>query len=241
MVLPHGVPVGEALDVLCCFLVAAIWTFLLPTATSDMNTNVTLPRPLFSPVAVDGGASPSLLRRGLYAVSGLLFIAIAIVGVALPGIPTTGPLLAASFLLAKSNPAWERKLLGLRIFRPYRPFLEGTAAIPRRARLWALAWMWGSILFSCYCLAQTGSAASLLICGTLALGAIGTVALLRFRRAVPRLATSPRKQAPATFPFTATQASGMSTAASGPRRLQTWVTLRAAREGQVASLKGTSR
>lgn len=41
------------------------------------------------------------LTRIVYLILGLVFLGIAAVGVVLPGIPTTGPLLAASFFLAR--------------------------------------------------------------------------------------------------------------------------------------------
>jgi len=126
----------------------------------------------------------------ILAALGLLFIGIAIVGVALPGIPTTGPLIAASWLLTKSCPALERKLLGLRLFRGYRHYLDGSTPMPRRARYWALGWMWTSILISSALLLQGGKTGLLVPAGVVAMGAIGTVVILGFRRHVQHVATS---------------------------------------------------
>lgn len=126
--------------------------------------------------------SPSRATRILHGGLGILSIVIATIGVALPGIPTTGPLIAASFFLAKSNPRLEKKLLGLKIFAIYMRYLDGSTPMPRRARVWALAWMWASILISCYLFSHATHLRGAKIGGTLAMGCIGTVAITQYRR-----------------------------------------------------------
>jgi len=142
---------------------------------------------------LEGHPQMSRTKRVLYCGLGILFIGIAIVGVALPGIPTTGPLIAASFFLTKTNPRLEKKLLGLKIFRRYRHYLDGSTAMPLRARLWALGWMWGSIATSCYFLSHAEHASSAMIGGTLVMGCIGTAVITLCRRAT---AVAPTAQYP---------------------------------------------
>lgn len=115
-------------------------------------------------------------------VLGLMLVAIGFVGIFLPGVPTTGPLLGASFLLAKSHPGLERKLLSSRIFRRYTQFLDGSREIPLRARVAGLLSMWTSITISCSCLALTGRVAAPALAVIIALGLIGTPFILWYRR-----------------------------------------------------------
>ncbi|MCP4887800.1 MAG: DUF454 domain-containing protein, partial [Planctomycetaceae bacterium] len=48
------------------------------------------------------------IRRFLLGLLGLLLVLLAAIGVVLPGIPTTGPLILASICLTKSSPRLER-------------------------------------------------------------------------------------------------------------------------------------
>src|SRR5262245_21872145 len=47
------------------------------------------------------------LRRGMFAALGVLCVALGIIGVFLPGLPTTEFIIAASYLFARSSPAAE--------------------------------------------------------------------------------------------------------------------------------------
>lgn len=136
-----------------------------------------------SPVAVPGqDGKQAVIKRWIMGALGLSFVGIGLAGVFLPGVPTTGPLMAASFFLAKSNPALERRLLGMRIFRKYAKYLDGSTPLPRRARLTALGWMWGSIAASCAWLSYGAKTSSMLLLGIVALGMIGTAVILMIRR-----------------------------------------------------------
>ena len=145
------------------------------------------PKPDQRSVKTSSGSVPyqaSTLKRLLNGCLGLLMIAIALIGAVLPGIPTTGPLIAGSFFLAKSNPRLERKLVGLKIFAPYRHYLDGSAALPKRARIFALVAMWSSILVSSCLLSQASTLRETKIAATLAMGCVGTVVISRYRREV---------------------------------------------------------
>ena len=56
--------------------------------------------------------------RGLYLVLGFTFLGIGLAGIALPLIPTTGPILLAGFFFFRSSRRFDRWLTGHRIFGP---------------------------------------------------------------------------------------------------------------------------
>jgi len=121
-------------------------------------------------------------KRYVCGIGGVLFVVLAFVGVFLPGIPTTGPLIAASFLLAKSHPALEKRLVRNRWFAKYLSYLDGHQPMPLRARVWALGWMWLSISLSSIYLSWTLAQPHLVVTVIVASGLVGTVVIVRFRR-----------------------------------------------------------
>jgi uncharacterized membrane protein YbaN (DUF454 family) len=81
------------------------------------------------------------IARGLWLAAGLLFVALGGIGVFLPILPTVPFLLLATFCFARSNPAWERRLLDHpRYGPPLRQWRE-RRAISRKAKLAALTAM----------------------------------------------------------------------------------------------------
>jgi uncharacterized membrane protein YbaN (DUF454 family) len=78
------------------------------------------------------------LARPLWLAGGLVSVALGAVGVFLPILPTVPFLLLAAFCFARSNPAWEQRLLDHpRFGAPLRQWRE-RRAISRRAKLSAL-------------------------------------------------------------------------------------------------------
>lgn len=119
-------------------------------------------------------------KRLLYAGSGIFFVLLAGVGVALPGIPTVGPLLLGSYLLTKSSPALEKRLIRNRFFARYLPYLDGSQSMTTRARVMSVLLMWCSISVSA-ALLYWGGRAPVWMLGVLAsAGLIGTVFISRF-------------------------------------------------------------
>jgi uncharacterized protein len=87
----------------------------------------------------------SVIRRALFATLGALAVALAVVGVFVPGIPTTIFVIAASYLFARSSPACEAwlersPLLG----PPLRRFRE-TGGMPAKSKGVALVSMWTGV------------------------------------------------------------------------------------------------
>lgn len=121
------------------------------------------------------------LRRIVYLTLGLLFLGVAAVGVVTPGIPTTGPLLLASFLLTKSCPALEKRLIRNRFFGRYLMYLDGSQAIPPQTRRNAIVAMWGSISLSCLVSIIFMGKGSMFAACLLLAGVVGHFCILRFR------------------------------------------------------------
>lgn len=88
------------------------------------------------------------LRRWLLAGLGVVCVGLGLVGMVVPGLPTTIFLIIASALFTKSCPVLEGWLIRNRVFAPYLRYLDGTASMPMRARITTIAAMWTSILVS---------------------------------------------------------------------------------------------
>ena len=150
----------------------------MSTVGSEVVTTSWVPSDTASRANAGGGR----LRRAGYTAGGLLSVFVAFVGVFLPGIPTTGPLILASYLLAKGNPAMQRQLLRCGFFRKYFEYLEGDVEMPMRARCWAAFWMWTSILASSLFLLTSGAGGWPIVTTCVLAGVAGTVVIFRFRR-----------------------------------------------------------
>ena len=73
-------------------------------------------------------------KRIALAALGIVCVGLAFAGAVLQGLPTTIFLIAASYLFARSCPWLEERLIRVRWFRPYLPYLDGSRPMPRRAR-----------------------------------------------------------------------------------------------------------
>jgi len=86
--------------------------------------------------------------RALWAALGALCVAIGLIGVVLPGLPTTPFLILAAACFLRSSQALYDRLLGHPRFGPLvRDFREGKG-LTRRVKLLALALMWIFVLFA---------------------------------------------------------------------------------------------
>lgn len=83
--------------------------------------------------------SRSPLVRGVFLCLGFGFVALGLVGVALPVLPTTPFLILALACFARSSERLERRLLDHPRFGPPLRAWRERGAIPRRAKLMALA------------------------------------------------------------------------------------------------------
>jgi uncharacterized membrane protein YbaN (DUF454 family) len=117
----------------------------------------------------------SAAKRGLYGALGLVAVAFAILGVFVPGLPTTVFVIAASYLFSRSSQtlsAWleQHRWLG----PPLRRFRD-TRGMPARSKVLALLSMWAGAGTSLYALAAVGTTAQL---AALALALTGTAVIL---------------------------------------------------------------
>ena len=106
---------------------------------------------------------------------GMLCVALGIIGVFVPGLPTTEFLLAASYLFARSSPRLEHWLESNRWFGPTLRRFRETRGMPRRAKMVALTSMWIGLSVSIYVLARVGVGAQI---AAAVLGMIGTGTIL---------------------------------------------------------------
>jgi uncharacterized membrane protein YbaN (DUF454 family) len=131
----------------------------------------------------------SKLKRYFFAVVGILLVGLAGIGVVLPGIPTVGPLMLASFFLLKSSPALERRLIRNRFFARYIGYLDGTTEMPIQTRVSSILMMWLSITASGLIIYFFGAGQIWLLVTLAIAGLTGTVFIWRFRRS-PRDVTA---------------------------------------------------
>jgi len=128
------------------------------------------------------------LKSVIYGGLGWCAVALAFVGVFIPGLPTTVFVIAASYLFARSSPRFERWLLCNRWFGQALRRFRDSGGMPRSAKTAALTSMWIAIAVSAVVLASVHVAASVL---TIGLGGAGTLAILFGIRTVPESREAP--------------------------------------------------
>jgi uncharacterized membrane protein YbaN (DUF454 family) len=79
--------------------------------------------------------------RPVYFVLGALLLAVGIIGVVLPLVPTTGPVILAAFCFARSSRRFHDWLIHHPRFGPVIADFRAGRGIPRRTKTWALAAM----------------------------------------------------------------------------------------------------
>lgn len=86
--------------------------------------------------------------RPLYLTAGLTSVGLGIIGAFLPIMPTVPFLLLAAFCFARSNPAWEQRLLDHPQYGPSLRDWRERSAISRRAKIAALVAMSAGVGFT---------------------------------------------------------------------------------------------
>lgn len=95
------------------------------------------------------GQHPRVLRYVLLAI-GWLSVALGVIGIFLPVLPTTPFLLLAAASFARSSPRFYQWLVHHPHLGPWiRDYLDGNG-IPLKGKVYAISLMWLSIGFSCY-------------------------------------------------------------------------------------------
>ncbi len=131
---------------------------------------------------------PRSPRRIALALLGIVCVGLAFAGVILPGLPTTIFLIAASYLFARSCPWLEDRLIRVRWFKPYLPYVHGSQPMPPRARWLALGAMWTAVSVSLAVTAAAGRMHPAFAVTVIAAALTGTWVIWRFRR-VPAVET----------------------------------------------------
>ncbi len=119
------------------------------------------------------------MKIALNIVAGIA-VALAVLGLFLPVLPTTPFLLLASACYARGSQRMHRWLQQNRLFGQTLRNYENHKAIPLRAKIVALCMLWGSLSFSVYTLEALALKVMLL-----AIGAGVTIFLLRMKTLAP--------------------------------------------------------
>lgn len=118
-------------------------------------------------------------RRALFIVLGLIAVALAFVGVFVPGMPTTVFVIIASYFFVRSSPRLDAWLHRNRWLGPSLKRYRETGGMDVRSKTIALAAMWVGLTISWFLLASVT-----LQFVTLGLGLIGTATILFYVRTV---------------------------------------------------------
>lgn len=90
--------------------------------------------------------------RHAYLAGGLISVGLGVVGAFLPIMPTVPFLLLAAFCFARSNPAWEKRILDHPQWGPQVLDWRERRAISRRSKMMAIGAMATGVVFTYYAL-----------------------------------------------------------------------------------------
>ncbi len=108
--------------------------------------------------------------RQIWFAIGVLCLALGIVGMALPILPTVPFLLAASWAFAKSSPRLQQKILEHPTYGPPVRAWQERGAISRLAKIWAVTAMTGGVVLALWLAVPLWVVAGQsLICGLVAI------------------------------------------------------------------------
>ena len=132
---------------------------------------------------VDLDRSP--LSRTVWFVLGLLSMIVGLIGIPVPGLPTTPPMILAAACFAKSNQRFYDWIINNRMFGEHvKNYREGNG-IPKKSKPIILGTMWIFVLFAVL-IGIPDSAPDVSRYATLLLAGIGTIFILR----IPSLESS---------------------------------------------------
>ncbi len=150
-------------------------------SNSAREAMMTLPNLLTDTPATTPRFALTKTRRLVYLTAGLAFLAIAIAGIFLPGIPTTGPLIAACFFLTKCDPTWREWLCTNRLVGPYMKFVDSSVKMPWKAKLLSIAMMWTGISIGTLLLLKRFECPALVFMTMISAGIVGTIFIAVYR------------------------------------------------------------
>ncbi|NLJ01667.1 MAG: DUF454 domain-containing protein [Bacteroidales bacterium] len=115
--------------------------------------------------------------RALYIVGGTLSLALAILGIVVPGLPTTPFALLSAFLYAKSSRKLYNWLLNNRILGPRIKNYQRRQGVTRKGKVGVIIFMTLMVLFSSFVVIQNNITIRMVI---LSLGLVGAVTVWFF-------------------------------------------------------------
>lgn len=122
------------------------------------------------------GLKKSRLTRVLYIIGGTLSLALAILGIVLPGLPTTPFALLSAYLYAKSSEKLYNRLLSNRILGPRIRNYNKKKGVTRKGKAGIILFMWTMVSISSFVIIQIQPLRILI----LSLGLIGAVVVWFF-------------------------------------------------------------
>ena len=135
----------------------------------------------FDEPLAEAGVTRCPPKRLLFVALGSICFAIATVGVLLPIVPTTFPLMLSLMFFARSSVTLERKVRGFPLFKPYIKYIDGSTPMPMRAKLISCVMMWTPVLITAWLLATRTEAPPAAWIGTIMLAVIGTPVIFFWR------------------------------------------------------------
>lgn len=94
------------------------------------------------------------IKHSLLVVAGVLSLALGIVGIFLPLLPTVPFVLLSAYCFGRSSKRLHDRLLATRYFGPIIQDFESGRGIPRRIKIRAIAVVWVSMGISCWIVAR---------------------------------------------------------------------------------------
>jgi uncharacterized protein len=128
----------------------------------------------------DPHQKPTFVRWTMVSL-GLLSMAVGGVGVVVPGLPTTGFLILASYFFTRSCPPLDAWMRSSRVFKPYARYLDRTEPMPVHAVVWTMVFIWSGIGFSVFRL-WAEMDPTVLIIAAISLGSIGSFSVVWWGR-----------------------------------------------------------
>lgn len=90
------------------------------------------------------------MKRPLFVFLGFVSLGLGMVGIVVPGLPTTPLVLLAAYFFSKSSPRFHRWLLNNRIFGKYIRNYQQNPSISLRTKIISQLMMWSMILYSVF-------------------------------------------------------------------------------------------
>ena len=120
--------------------------------------------------------------KTLFNIAGSIAVALAVLGIFLPLLPTTPFLLLACACFLRGSPRMHHWLVNNRLFGKYLRDIQNGNGLPLRTRLTAIGVMWASLGFSAYIVPLVAIKVLLLVIGV----SVSLYILIRLRQPMRR-------------------------------------------------------